>query len=562
MAVSILRTASQGALVAGLLAASWAAVLDSRVELGAGAVSAWARVVNAVQSLDRIAGEQRTQIAFAGARPQSNFDALARLDVRLSTAVASLQDVRQTLAPESVPFTVTQSIGVYLAEVSGQRERVDRFQTAWTVVRNSRRYVPQAVLRLRARASAGSVLDEAVLRVGTDLKRLEQRPTDVAVRAALAALSRLRDVIDRGAASLPTAELAEFVRHGEVLIEHEQKAYWLLEEISIAGVRSSAELVIRELRTLRENAGLQVAVGERSRRFAVLGVGALLLLSAFFALLSRVRPAPPVPVSLPVVQPPAPVHPTVDLADSASTWVTALLSRDLYALESVGRLIQDTARVDPSVALAHSGPGGAAVLARLRRTAVAGRRMESVGLQWRDALLGNGPASARELTPVFELLHRHIGLALDVVGDLDAPVALGQVPLAMVLCEACANAAHALRLASIDDPKITIQISTDDRSVEFAVVDTAGISPPGLSDEALWRPFRSGWLPRLGLGLAMVHEIVTGAGGTVRFDAPELPPDPVPGAVPPAALPQPQTRLVFDLPHYRPLSESEAHSSL
>ena len=554
MAVPILRTASQGVLVVGLLAGAWVAVLDSRVELRADAVSAWGRVANAVQSLDRIAGDQRTQIAFAGARPQSNFDALVRLNVRLSEAVSTLQAVRQGLNPVVVPFTVNQLIGVYLAEISGQRERVDRFQTAWTVVRNSRRYVPQAVLRLRARVAPGSVIDEAVLRAGMDLKRLEQRPTDVAVRAAATALSHLLDVFDRDGASLPEAEFAEFVRHAEVLIEHEQKSYWLLEEISIAGVRSSAELVIRELRTLGAHAALEVAIADRSRRLAVVVAGASLLLSALLALLSRLRavaPAP-IPASLAVAQPSASVPVSLDLADSASTWVTAVLSRDLYALESVGRLIQDTARVDPSVDLAHSGPGGASVLARLRRTAVVGRRMEVVGMQWRDVLTGTGPASGRELTPVFELLHRHIGIDLDVVGDLDAPIALGHVPLAMVVCEACSNAAHALRLASIDDPKITIQITTDDRSVEFAVVDTAGVPPSGLSDEALWRPFRSGWLPRLGLGLAMVQEIVTGAGGTARFDSPQPALTPVSGTSVPATLPHAQTRLVFDVPHHKP----------
>jgi two-component system C4-dicarboxylate transport sensor histidine kinase DctB len=103
----------------------------------------------------------------------------------------------------------------------------------------------------------------------------------------------------------------------------------------------------------------------------------------------------------------------------------------------------------------------------------------------------------------------------------DYKVEGGKVRLEQVLVNLLQNAAQALRDNPM--PAITLHLSVDDDTVTLAVCDNG----PGIADDVkqrLFTPFVTSRPNGLGLGLVISQDIMTDAGGALRFvERPEEP---------------------------------------
>ena len=110
------------------------------------------------------------------------------------------------------------------------------------------------------------------------------------------------------------------------------------------------------------------------------------------------------------------------------------------------------------------------------------------------------------------------GIAVDLPDD-DAMVEGGKVRLEQVMVNLLQNAAQALR--GTPTPAITLRLHGKDQAITLAISDNG----PGIAEDLkarLFTPFVTSRPDGLGLGLVISQDIMTDAGGTLRYvDQPE-----------------------------------------
>ncbi|MCG3135373.1 MAG: Adaptive-response sensory-kinase SasA [Planctomycetes bacterium] len=149
-----------------------------------------------------------------------------------------------------------------------------------------------------------------------------------------------------------------------------------------------------------------------------------------------------------------------------------------------------------------------------------------------------GLAVEEVVRPVLALAGHRIerqGVEAVVEGDGSAPVFGDPYELQQALLNVILNALDALEAADRRDQRISIRVDADDREVRITVTDNG----TGMRDEDLSRAFDLFFTTKepgkgTGLGLAMVHKIVTDHGGRIALRNA----DPGPGLEVSIALPR------------------------
>ena len=229
--------------------------------------------IGSVQAMQQLGAEWSVETARVRADPSANFDGLAafvprmkQLKENLSESLAHIPDLPERLTADS---------RAYLAAMDSLRERVERFKTAYAVIRNSERYFPlaSADLILRTEQAGNKRLAREIADVSVEMDAYLSSPSRIARESLSARLLELTEGRTRETEQVASS-IANFAAHANVLLDRRARSQELFK-----GITSST---LSE-RTRPLTGTLEAEFEERRRattlhRQALVGLGAVVLL--------------------------------------------------------------------------------------------------------------------------------------------------------------------------------------------------------------------------------------------------------------------------------------------
>ena len=187
--------------------------------------------ITTIQRMQQLGAEWGVETARVRADPSANFDGLAEFVPRMKQMRSTL---RENLAQiPGLSERVAADARAYLSAMESLRERVERFKTAYAVIRNSERYLPLSSAELVARAQGAG--DRELAR---EVSLLTQEfsaflaTSNEADRERLSA--RIQTLKDEGVrkTSVLASAIANFVAHAEVLLDKQGRTDELFQGIT------------------------------------------------------------------------------------------------------------------------------------------------------------------------------------------------------------------------------------------------------------------------------------------------------------------------------------------
>ena len=229
--------------------------------------------IGSIQAMQQLGAEWSVETARVRADPTSNFDGLAAFVPRMKQLKANLSESLAHIP--DLPERLTADSRAYLAAMDSLRERVERFKTAYAVIRNSERYFPlaSADLILRAEQAGNKPLARGIADVSVEMDAYLSSPSDSARESLSARLLELTEGRTRETDQVASS-IANFAAHANVLLDRRARSQELFK-----GITSST---LSE-RTRPLTAILEAELEERRRattlhRQALVGLGAGVLL--------------------------------------------------------------------------------------------------------------------------------------------------------------------------------------------------------------------------------------------------------------------------------------------
>jgi len=251
-----------------------------------------------------------------------------------------------------IPDRLANDVSAYASAVDAKEERIERFKTANSVVRNSARYLPLAAANIVQDETSGADLAREVGTVANEINDYLAAPSD-------AAKGRLTAVVERlgaQAAGLPERlanAIVNFVAHATVLLDRQGPTDEIFEQAT------SNDLSDLSIRLIGDLGAEFDRVQQRSTWFmnGILGAAAALLLLWVVLAVVRTRPdtyevahagttavhapdaaALPAPEAVPVV--------ALDNGAARAAAVSEkLLAAQRILAETIGQRIADTSQV-------------------------------------------------------------------------------------------------------------------------------------------------------------------------------------------------------------------------
>lgn len=484
--------------------------------------------ITTIQRMQQLGAEWGVETARVRADPSANFDGLAEFVPRMKQMRSTL---RENLAQiPGLSERVAADARAYLSAMESLRERVERFKTAYAVIRNSERYLPLSSAELVARAQGAG--DRELAR---EVSLLTQEfsaflaTSNEADRERLSA--RIQTLKDEGVrkTSVLASAIANFVAHAEVLLDKQGRTDELFQGITsnilserVKPLTDSLELEQSQRRrntTLYQQGMIAVGVGvllvwvvigftRRSPRRSRAEVTEVSEVSAGPA----VEPIAPVaPVTTTVTVGREPVVANVSRAEGASPVVDAL---DFEApperkVRTGADLIQDLLTTGAMSGLMGQSIGAytrrmnddLSVIRKKTEEAGPGEQTEEVAQRWRR-LLGDTRrlgffaqrmvVLARHLAPkdrgnidVNECLDEVLsetgaGMSCTVERRFEAvpEIAASRTELQLIFATCTDYALHALRDMDSAEAKLEVSTSAADEGVTIAFTHNGGWLPP------------------------------------------------------------------------------------
>ena len=480
-----------------------------------------------VQEIQQLATEWSVETARVRADPMADYDALAAFIPRMEELKRRLLDA--VAEAPAIPDRLANDVSAYASAIDAKEERVERFKTANSVVRNSARYLPLAAADI-VRNDADDDLADEVTTLANDIGEYLAAPTD-------AAKGRLTAVVERlgyASADLPAPldrGVANFLAHARVLLDRQGSVEEMFAQATSADIAVLSARLIGDLGAELSRLDARTALFTNGV-FAV--VAGLLLLWVALALVraraaaATVTTAPDTPSLVwrgtrhdvpedaadPAGGPPAPAVPSI--AEKR------LLAQQVVA-DMIGQRIADASRRIAERARGLPTDNGSADNVRtdaLRIAALAD------GL----AALGAGRESSYELVDVNDCLAEAVA-ATDA--DAVAAVAIepGTVPevfasrveICFILEKVIENAVQAIRDKDADsDAKGRIRITTrgDAEHATVTVIDN-GVGMSREVRERIFEPFYAGREGRAGIGLTTSAQLVEKYNGSFAVSSHE-----------------------------------------
>ena len=244
------------------------------------------RGVDLLQLLQGLDSQWSVEVLQVSTNPQADFDGLAAIAPDVRTKSESLRDIAR--GDPGIPAGLKAGLMSYVSRLDSKEERIERFKSAYAIVRNSQRYLPLALQLVTAETSELNQTDlrQAIETQHADIENYLANPSAIEKQRILLGIETLRTLRAQYPASAGTA-LSNFLAHALVLLEQKAPLDELrIEATSLDGVNASAKLgtelsALIELRDEERGAQQRLSFGIV---FAVL-IG----LAAFFALTRRAQ---------------------------------------------------------------------------------------------------------------------------------------------------------------------------------------------------------------------------------------------------------------------------------
>ena len=204
------------------------------------------RAIDTVRSIGETGAQWSLEAARVRADPGANFDGLAAL-------VPRMRDLRETLTREiaMVPELhddTARAARAYNASAEALRERIERFKSAYAVVRNSERFLPIAAAELMEEAHARE--DELVVSETSIIAHTMTQFIGAAEEELGKKIEKRLDGFERTAKSRPArlaAAMERFSAHARVILEKRGRTDELLEEITAGSLGEKVAAMETEL---------------------------------------------------------------------------------------------------------------------------------------------------------------------------------------------------------------------------------------------------------------------------------------------------------------------------
>ena len=507
------------------------------------------------------------EIARVRSDPLADFDSLTAFAPRIEGMQRELRET--TRAIEALPDRLESDIHVFLSAVDAKRERVERFKTAYAVVRNSTRYLPIAAGNATRHAHHDEKrdLEREIAVLAEDVKTFLAAPDGVTRDALMERAAVLREKSVSQTPALANA-IANLLAHTEVLLTTQGEMNDLFQkatstEIGDLSRRLEADLSGRAIRYAGEAANLEAAS---------YGAGtAAVLVWALTLAVRRRRPRPASPgAEIELAEPPATraheeraaaaapaggpgadapawemqvgAEPGEDMAGemgvrykfitehiaevagrTASQAVRRLKIMEETHARARGSITRQRARLDAGdeVDLAEELETAQAITAQVRR------EVSTIANLTRRLGAGSeitGPSEQRQLIDMNECVER-VARWFEERDGFTIQRQLGALPevfgaateLRMMLREILENAVEATR-ASGKTPKISVHTQERDSKAQVTVRDNGeGIAPE--HRKRIFRAFMSTRDDHAGLGLTLVGMLVKKHEGEIRVSS-------------------------------------------
>ena len=230
--------------------------------------------ISNARMLQQLGAEWGKATSRVRADPGAHFDGLAEFVPRMRKMKSEFS---QSLARiPDLPDHVTSNARAYLATLDSLRERVERFKTAYAVIRNSQRYLPVAssVLVRRAHEFDDDEVAREARDLATELNRVLASPEAVRKEHLR---ERLREFADEAAGKPATLGVAisTFASHAAVLLDKYGRAEELFQGVASNTVSERVKPLADALLAEQEN---------RHRMATLYRQGALALLAGVLVL--------------------------------------------------------------------------------------------------------------------------------------------------------------------------------------------------------------------------------------------------------------------------------------
>ena len=480
--------------------------------------------ISRVQQVQQMASDWSVETARVRSDPLADYDALVAFIPRMDTLKGELLDTIRGIP--GVPDRLANDVSAYASALDAKEERIERFKTANSVVRNSARYLPVAAGNIVQNPAAGSDLTREIGTTANQINDYLAAPSDAMKGRLTAVVERLGQRADALPDGLSDA-VRNFIAHAMVLLDGQGPTDEIFEQATSGDISDFSMRLIADLGTELNR------VEQRSAwlRNGTLAAAAALLL--VWTVLAMVRTRPPastapravaagrvaveaVPAAPDASAPAAPTR--TPIGETAILASEKLLLSQRILSETIGRRI--AAASNDLAERADSLPVENGAADEVRQQA---REIAEMAERLSSAASGKHDASYDLLD-----LNQCIDDVVDATGADDVAtvttesanvpeVFASKIEVCLMLEKILENSVQAIRDKGLgqDGNKGEIRISTagDDRNATVTVIDN-GIGMSAEVRERMFEPFYTSKDDRDGVGLTTTRHLVEKYGGT------------------------------------------------
>ena len=482
---------------------------------------AYQRTIEQVRGIQQLATDWSVETARVRSDTLADYDALVAFIPRMDELKTSLLTTVQGIP--AVPDRLANDVSAYVSAVDAKEERIERFKTSNSVVRNSARYLPLAAANIVQDEQADAELAREIGALAADINDYLASPSDPAK-------GRLKAVVERLPARAADApeRLADAIlnlkAHADVLLDRQAPTDEIFDQATSNDISDLSVRLIADL-------GAELADVQRRGAWytnGILGAAAALLLLWVALAVARARPrAADAAQAGDAVQddPRAPAQddalaPAPDRAAGASD---KLLVAQRILAETVGNQIVATSR---DIAAGADGlPPGNGAADEIRRGAA-----DIAELADRLRSHSKVPGATYALLDVNDCVDEAVH-ATGADGVATVTTEAGEVPevfgskteICLLLEEIIENSVEAIREKGLDggaEGEIRIATSGDGETATVTVIDNGvGMAPE--VQARMCEPFFTSKEHGTGIGLTTTSHLVDKYGGRLSVSSHE-----------------------------------------
>ena len=204
----------------------------------------------AVRSMHQLGAEWSVETARVQADPGANFDGLAAFVPRIKRLQGELSDSLSHIP--NLPGRLTANVRAYSAAMDSLRERVERFKTAYAVIRNSERYFPlaSADLIFRAEKTENKQLVREINDITVEMDLYLASPSKTTRELLTERLQKVNEARARETEEVASS-VENFTAHANVLLDKRARSMELFEGIAASTLYERTKPLTQYLEDVR-----------------------------------------------------------------------------------------------------------------------------------------------------------------------------------------------------------------------------------------------------------------------------------------------------------------------